>query len=87
MCASLKSGAYAPPIKYLIVVLLVFVIELKMATKDQIEQAYLNATPGVSPKNTKFESYISHNVINLSNVQLSEHQVKALERGSHFAPG
>ena len=57
-----------------------------MATKQEIELASLNATPGILPTHTKFESYIGENVINLSNAQLSEHQVRALEKGLTFCP-
>ena len=54
--------------------------------KEQIELASLDATPGILPKNTKFDSYIGHNVINLSNTPLTEHQVSALEKGFTFCP-
>ena len=57
-----------------------------MATKQEIELASINATSGILPSNTKFESYIGENMINLSNVQLSEHQVRALEKGLTFCP-
>ena len=55
-------------------------------TKEQLELAALNAQPGILPKDTKFESYIGHNVINLSNVHLTEHQIRALEKGLTFCP-
>ena len=54
--------------------------------KEQIELSALNATPGILPKGTQFENYIGHNVINLSNVQLSVHQLSALEKGLTFCP-
>ena len=57
-----------------------------MATKQKIELASLSATSGILPTYTKFESYIDKNVINLSNVQLSEHQVRALEKWLTFCP-
>ena len=57
-----------------------------MATKQDMELASVNATPGILPTHIKFESYIGENLINLSNVQLSEHQVRALEKGLTFCP-
>ena len=55
-------------------------------TKEEIELSAINAAPGILPKDTKFESYIGHNVINLSNVQLSTYQLSALEKGLTFCP-
>ena len=81
-----KSGAIALSIKYLNYHQTIFYY-LKMAlTKEQLELAALNAQPGILPKDTKFESYIGHNVINLSNVHLTEHQIRALEKGLTFYP-
>ena len=45
-----------------------------------------HSQPGILPKNTKFESYIGHNVINLSNIILEENQIRALEKGLPFCP-
>ena len=45
-----------------------------------------NSQPGILPKNTKFQSYIGHNVINLSNIILEENQIRALEKGLTFCP-
>ena len=45
-----------------------------------------HSQPGILPKNTKFESYIGHNVINLSNTILEEYQIRALEKGLTFCP-
>ena len=42
--------------------------------------------PGILPKNTKFESYIGHTVINLSNTTLEANQIRALEKGLTFCP-
>ena len=42
--------------------------------------------PGILPPNTKFESYIGHTVINVSNIDITEPQVKALEKGLTFCP-
>ena len=42
--------------------------------------------PGILPKNTKFESYIGHTVINLSNTSLEANQIRALEKGLTFCP-
>ena len=42
--------------------------------------------PGILPKNTKFESYIGHTVINLSNTALEANQIRALEKGLTFCP-
>ena len=44
------------------------------------------ARPGILPKDTRFESYIGHTVINLSNTELTEPQLKALEKGLSFYP-
>ena len=55
-------------------------------TKEQIELSTLNAAPGILPKDTKFESYIGHNVINLSNVQLSVYQLNSLKKGLTYCP-
>ena len=44
------------------------------------------AKPGILPPNTKFESYIGHTVINISKIDLTEPQVKALEKGLTFCP-
>ena len=55
-------------------------------TKEQIELSAINDTSGILPKDTQFESYIGHNVINLSNVELTEHQLSALEKGLTFCP-
>ena len=40
--------------------------------------------PGILPKNTKFESYMGHTVINLSNTSLEANQIRALEKGLTF---
>ena len=45
-----------------------------------------NAPPGILPKNTKFESYIGHTVINISNISLDQYQIRALEKGLTFCP-
>ena len=50
-------------------------------SKADLELAAMNAPPGILPPNTKFESYIGHNVINISNYELNEHQLKVLEKG------
>ena len=52
--------------------------------KEQIELASINAPPPHT--GTKFDSYIGQNVINLSKVTLTEHQVTALEKGLTFCP-
>ena len=44
------------------------------------------AQPGILPKDTMFESYIGHKVINLSNTPLNQHQIKALEKGLTVCP-
>ena len=54
--------------------------------KEQIELDAMNATPGILPPGTKFQSYNGHNVINISKVDLSVHQTKALEKGLTFCP-
>ena len=55
-------------------------------TKHQLELVALSAQPGILPKDTKFENHIGHNVINLSTVHLTEHQIRALEKGLTFCP-
>ena len=55
-------------------------------SKADLELAAMNAPPGILPPNTKFESYIGHNVINISNYELNEHQLKVLEKGLTFCP-
>ena len=55
-------------------------------SKEQIELAALDSPPGILPPDTEFESYIGHNVINISNIDLNEHQVSALEKGLTFCP-
>ena len=54
--------------------------------KEQIELASINAPPGILPTGTKFDIYIGQNVIDLSKVALTEHQVTALEKGLTFCP-
>ena len=44
------------------------------------------AKPGILPPGNKFESYIGHTVINIFNIDLTEPQVKALEKGLTFCP-
>ena len=55
-----------------------FLINLRNEAKE--------ARPGILPKDTKFESYIGHTVINLSNTPLNQHQIKALEKDLTFCP-
>ena len=54
--------------------------------KERIELAALYGTPGILYENTKFDIYIGHNVMNISQVSLTEHQVTALEKGFTFCP-
>ena len=54
--------------------------------KAQIELDAMNAPPGILPPDTTFQSYIGHNVINISKIELSDHQVSALEKGLTFCP-
>ena len=53
---------------------------------DTLKNEARTSRPGILPKDTKFESYIGHTVINLSNTTLDESQVKALEKGLTFCP-
>ena len=53
-------------------------------SKVKIDLAAINATPGILPPNTEFESHIGQNVINISNTELNEHQLRALEKGLTF---
>ena len=41
---------------------------------------------GILPPNTKFESYIGHTVINISKIDLTEPQLKALGKSLTFCP-
>ena len=42
--------------------------------------------PGILPKNTKFDSYIGHVVINISDTVFDQNQIRALEKGLAFCP-
>ena len=42
--------------------------------------------PGILPKDTKFDSYIGHTVINLSNTTLDQPHIKALQKSLTFYP-
>ena len=53
---------------------------------DTLRNEAKNAQPGILPKNTKFESYIGHTVINISNITLDQYQIRALEKGLTFCP-
>ena len=53
-----------------------FLINLRNEAKE--------ARPGILPKDTRFDSYIRHTVINLSDTPLNQHQIKALEKGLTF---
>ena len=55
-------------------------------SKTDIELAAMNAPPGILPPNTKSESFIGHNVINISNYVFNECQLKVLEKGLTFSP-
>ena len=53
---------------------------------DTLRNEAKNAQPGILPQNTKFESYIGHTVINISNIALDQYQIRALEKGLTFCP-
>ena len=53
---------------------------------DLLKLIVQTAKPGILPPGSKFESYIGHTVINISNIDLTEPQVKALEKGLIFCP-
>ena len=53
---------------------------------DTLKDETKSARPGISPRDTKFESYIGHTVINLSNTPLETPQIRALEKGLTFCP-
>ena len=53
---------------------------------DTLKNEAKHSQPGILPKYTKFESYIGHTVINLSNTTLEENQIRVLERGFTFCP-
>ena len=56
------------------------------ATRDLLRLEAKNAQAGVLPPNTNFDSYVGHSVINISKVQLSTAQTRALEKGLTFCP-
>ena len=53
---------------------------------DTLRNETKNSPPGILPKNTKFESYIGHTVINISDISLDQHQIRALQKGLTFGP-
>ena len=53
---------------------------------DTLRNEAKNAQPDTLPQNTKFESYIGHTVINISNITLDQYQIRALEKGLTFCP-
>ena len=61
-------------------------LNLEASSKADIKLAAFNASPGTLPPETTFESYIGHDVINISNFELNENHVKALEKGVNFCP-
>ena len=54
--------------------------------KDTLRFEAKSAQPGILPKDSQYDSYIGHTVINISNTTLTEHQIKALEKGLTFCP-
>ena len=56
------------------------------AILDTLKQEAKTSQPALLPKNTRFESYIGHTVIKISNTVLDKEQVKALEKGLTFCP-
>ena len=55
-------------------------------TRDLIRLQAENADIGILPPGTKFDSYIGHTVINISNTPLSQVQISAFEKGLTFCP-
>ena len=53
---------------------------------DTLRNEARESRPGILPKDTRFDSYIGHTVINLSNTTLNQNQIKALEKGLTFCP-
>ena len=53
---------------------------------DNLKLQAKAAQPGILPKNTRFESYIGHTVINISDCNLEQTQIRALEKGLTFCP-
>ena len=53
---------------------------------DTLKNEAKYSKPDILPKNTKFESYIGHTIINLSDAILQENQIRALEKGLTFCP-
>ena len=53
---------------------------------DLLKLEAKTAKPGILPPGTKFKSYIGHTVFNISNIDITEPQVKALEKGLTFCP-
>ena len=53
---------------------------------DTLKNEARESRPGILSKETRFDSYIGHTVINLSNTTLDQNQIKALEKGLTFCP-
>ena len=53
---------------------------------DHIKEEGKIAPPGILPKGKCMDSLVGHTVINLSDLNLSESQVSALEKGLTFCP-
>ena len=53
---------------------------------DTLRNEARESQPGILPKDTRFDSYIGHTVINLSSTTLNQNQIKALEKGLTFCP-
>ena len=52
----------------------------------KIKEEATIAPPGILPKGKSMDSFLGHTVINLSDVNLSEDQVSALQKGLTFCP-
>ena len=55
-------------------------------TLENIKEQAKTFPPGILRPGQNFDSHIGHTVINLSNVTLTEPQVKVLEKGLTFCP-
>ena len=53
---------------------------------DQIKLDSQNYPPGILPPGKSMDSLISHTVINISNIDLTQPQVEALQKGLTFYP-
>ena len=57
-----------------------------VSKRDTLKFGFRNAQTSILPKDTKFQVYIGHTLINISNITLTKPQMKALKKGLTFCP-